>query len=210
MAEWTGDDVFNDAEADEDRQRRKDIRRSLLGTVAGVAMLLGPIVLANAVVPDDDGDVRADDESAAPVITALQNRETTREADQARAGAALSMRTTTTAPPPPETTTTEATTTTTEAHEPIPVPPNSGGFGDPHSYETWDALAQCESGGNWEYSAGPYYGGLQFSLSTWRGMGLDGYPYEYSREEQIAAGIRLQESSGWNAWPACSRKLGLL
>ena len=51
------------------------------------------------------------------------------------------------------------------------------------SGSVWDRLAQCESGGNWSINTGNgYYGGLQFSLSTWRAYGGDGYPHQASRE----------------------------
>lgn len=74
----------------------------------------------------------------------------------------------------------------------------------------WDALAQCESGGNWSLSTGNgYYGGLQFSLTTWRGVGGTGYPHQHSAQEQIARGRRLQALQGWGAWPSCSRQIGL-
>lgn len=74
----------------------------------------------------------------------------------------------------------------------------------------WDSLARCESGGNWAINSGNgYYGGLQFALSSWRGVGGSGYPHHASREVQIEMGKRLQASQGWGAWPACSRKLGL-
>ena len=75
----------------------------------------------------------------------------------------------------------------------------------------WDRLAQCESGGNWSINSGNgYYGGLQFTLSTWRSVGGSGYPHQASREEQIAGGKILQARSGWGQWPACAAKLGLL
>ena len=74
----------------------------------------------------------------------------------------------------------------------------------------WDRLAQCESGGNWSINTGNgYYGGLQFSLQSWRAVGGSGYPHNHSREEQIRRGEKLQAIQGWGAWPACSRKLGL-
>ena len=74
----------------------------------------------------------------------------------------------------------------------------------------WDRLAQCESGGNWAINTGNgYYGGLQFSLSSWRAVGGSGYPHQSTRAEQINRGERLQSLQGWGAWPACSRKLGL-
>lgn len=74
----------------------------------------------------------------------------------------------------------------------------------------WDRLAQCESGGNWAINTGNgYYGGLQFSLSTWRAVGGSGYPHQASRDEQITRGKILQARSGWGQWPACAAKLGL-
>jgi hypothetical protein len=74
----------------------------------------------------------------------------------------------------------------------------------------WDRLAECEAGGDWSINTGNgYYGGLQFSLSSWRGVGGSGYPHEASREEQIARGERLLAVQGWGAWPACSVELGL-
>ena len=74
----------------------------------------------------------------------------------------------------------------------------------------WDQLARCESGGNWAINTGNgYYGGVQFSLATWRGVGGSGLPSENSREEQIARAEILLARSGWGQWPACSAKLGL-
>lgn len=74
----------------------------------------------------------------------------------------------------------------------------------------WDRLAQCESGGNWSIDTGNgYYGGLQFSLASWRGVGGSGYPNKASRTEQISRAETLRERQGWRAWPACSDKLGL-
>lgn len=79
------------------------------------------------------------------------------------------------------------------------------------SGSVWDQLARCESGGNWAINTGNgYYGGLQFSLGSWRGVGGAGLPSQASREEQIARGQMLQARQGWGAWPACARKLGLL
>ncbi|MGG7308552.1 transglycosylase family protein [Curtobacterium sp. AB451] len=78
------------------------------------------------------------------------------------------------------------------------------------SGSTWDALAQCESGGNWAINTGNgYYGGLQFSLGTWQANGGSGNPAAASRSAQIAVAERVLASQGWGAWPACSAKLGL-
>jgi len=74
----------------------------------------------------------------------------------------------------------------------------------------WDQLARCESGGNWSINTGNgYFGGLQFSLSTWRAVGGHGLPSDNSREEQIARAEILLARSGWGQWPACTAKLGL-
>lgn len=75
----------------------------------------------------------------------------------------------------------------------------------------WDSLARCEAGGNWAINTGNgFYGGLQFTLSSWRAVGGSGYPNQASREEQIMRGQMLQARQGWGAWPACSAKLGLI
>ncbi|WP_334122492.1 transglycosylase family protein [Glutamicibacter sp.] len=78
---------------------------------------------------------------------------------------------------------------------------------------TWKALAKCESGGNWAINSGNgYYGGLQFSASSWRAVGGTKYaplPHQATPQEQIAAAEKLRASGGWGHWPACSAKLGL-
>lgn len=74
---------------------------------------------------------------------------------------------------------------------------------------TWDALAQCESGGDWSINTGNgYYGGLQFSLSTWQANGGTGNPADASREEQIRVAENTLASQGWGAWPSCSAQIG--
>ncbi len=75
----------------------------------------------------------------------------------------------------------------------------------------WDALAQCESGGNWAINTGNgYYGGLQFNLGTWQAYGGSGYPHQNSREAQIAVAERLRAATGgYGSWPHCSAQLGL-
>ena len=75
----------------------------------------------------------------------------------------------------------------------------------------WDAVAQCESGGNWAANTGNgYYGGLQFNLGTWQAYGGTGLPSNNSREVQIAVATRLRNASGgYGAWPHCSAALGL-
>lgn len=78
---------------------------------------------------------------------------------------------------------------------------------------TWDQLAQCESGGDWSANTGNgFYGGLQFSDSTWGAYGGDQYAStadQASKSEQIAVAERILSGQGWGAWPACSSELGL-
>ncbi|MFT4199895.1 transglycosylase family protein [Gordonia sp. (in: high G+C Gram-positive bacteria)] len=72
----------------------------------------------------------------------------------------------------------------------------------------WDAVAQCESGGNWAINTGNgYYGGLQFSQSTWQANGGSGMPHQNSREAQIAVAERVLARQGIGAWPSCGGRL---
>jgi LysM repeat protein len=78
------------------------------------------------------------------------------------------------------------------------------------STATWDAIAQCESSGNWHIDTGNgYYGGLQFLPATWRAFGGTGNPANASKAEQIRVAERVLKVQGWNAWPTCSARLGL-
>ncbi|MFI7605915.1 transglycosylase family protein [Micromonospora sp. NPDC049366] len=76
----------------------------------------------------------------------------------------------------------------------------------------WDAIAQCESGGNWHINTGNgYYGGLQFSQSTWKGYGGTRYAARAdlaTRGEQIAVAEKVLDGQGIGAWPTCGRKAG--
>jgi len=73
------------------------------------------------------------------------------------------------------------------------------------SVSTWDRVADCESSGNWHINTGNgYYGGLQFSLSTWRGYGGSGMPQNASKMEQIRIAEKVLAGQGWGAWPVCS------
>jgi hypothetical protein len=88
----------------------------------------------------------------------------------------------------------------------------------PSDGSRWDQLAQCEAGGNWAANTGNGFGGgLQFmhqrSYSTWLSFGggeFAPHPWEASREQQIDIAERVLASSGWGAWPGCSRKFGWL
>ncbi|MBL1083232.1 transglycosylase family protein [Streptomyces actinomycinicus] len=75
------------------------------------------------------------------------------------------------------------------------------------SVSTWDKVAQCESGGNWSINTGNgYYGGLQFSQSTWERNGGTAYASRADlagKREQILVGEKVLASQGEGAWPVC-------
>ena len=73
----------------------------------------------------------------------------------------------------------------------------------------WDAVAQCESGGNWGINTGNgFSGGLQFTPQTWAGYGGQGSAQNASREQQIQVAERVLAGQGKGAWPVCGQGLG--
>lgn len=80
----------------------------------------------------------------------------------------------------------------------------------PERVDLWDRLAACESGGDWSADTGNgFYGGVQFTLESWRTVGGEGNPADATRDEQIMRAERLEQAQGWEAWPACAEQLGL-
>ena len=77
----------------------------------------------------------------------------------------------------------------------------------------WDRLAQCESTGNWHINSGNgYYGGIQFSSSTWLSFGGDKYAKRAdlaTKAQQIEIGRAVLAAQGPHAWPVCSIEAGL-
>ncbi|MGV9560787.1 transglycosylase family protein [Streptomyces sp. NPDC003480] len=75
----------------------------------------------------------------------------------------------------------------------------------------WDAVAQCESGGNWSINTGNgFYGGLQFTNSTWAGYGGTAYAPRAdlaSKAQQIAVAEKVLAGQGKGAWPVCGTGL---
>jgi resuscitation-promoting factor RpfA len=75
----------------------------------------------------------------------------------------------------------------------------------------WDAVAQCEAGGNWSINTGNgYYGGLQFSASTWAAYGGTQYAAsadQASKADQIAVAEKVLAAQGKGAWPNCGTGL---
>jgi hypothetical protein len=136
---------------------------------------------------------------------------------------------TTTAPPPPPTIwsgamnlppmLTPATVAVVAARgpaiqltEPPPAPPTTTIPVPPH-FDVWVELAECESGGDWSINTGNgYYGGLQFTLTSWNATG--GWQHAPRPDladalDQMWAAEVLLMHQGWGAWPACARRLGL-
>jgi uncharacterized protein YabE (DUF348 family) len=93
--------------------------------------------------------------------------------------------------------------------EPAPPPPPAPAPAPAANYASgssvWDQIAECESGGNWATNTGNgYYGGLQFSLSTWQAYGGTSRPDLTSREYQISIAEKVRAASGgYGAWPHC-------
>jgi hypothetical protein len=113
--------------------------------------------------------------------------------------------------PTPNSATMEATIRTIAT--PRPVPAAAPGDGAPLDPSVWDRLAHCESSGNWAINTGNgYYGGLQFSYSTWLAYGggaFAEYAHLATREQQILIAENLHARRGFQPWPACRIKLGL-
>ncbi|MDQ0306350.1 transglycosylase family protein [Kitasatospora herbaricolor] len=78
---------------------------------------------------------------------------------------------------------------------------------------TWDKVAQCEATGNWAINSGNgFYGGLQFTSSTWAAFGGTAYApqaHQATKAQQIAIGEKVLAAQGPGAWPVCSVKAGL-
>ncbi len=69
----------------------------------------------------------------------------------------------------------------------------------------WEAVAQCESGGNWAANTGNgAYGGLQFKQATWEEYGGVGSPAKASKQQQIQVANRVLAGQGPGAWPKCA------
>ncbi|MEU1402075.1 transglycosylase family protein [Streptomyces sp. NPDC005728] len=75
----------------------------------------------------------------------------------------------------------------------------------------WDAVAQCEAGGNWSINTGNgYYGGLQFSASTWAAYGGTQYAAQANqatKAQQITVAEKVLAAQGKGAWPVCGTGL---
>ncbi|MDT0487962.1 MULTISPECIES: transglycosylase family protein [Streptomyces] len=93
----------------------------------------------------------------------------------------------------------------------IAAPLMAAGNASAATASEWDTVAQCESGGNWSINTGNgYYGGLQFSASTWAAYGGTQYAAQAnqaSKSQQIAVAEKVLASQGKGAWPVCGTGL---
>ncbi|QBJ98237.1 LysM peptidoglycan-binding domain-containing protein [Rhodococcus sp. ABRD24] len=72
----------------------------------------------------------------------------------------------------------------------------------------WSGVAECESSGNWAANTGNgFYGGLQFTQSTWEAYGGSGSAHNASKAEQIRVAENVLEGQGVGAWPVCGQYL---
>ncbi|BBC31187.1 Peptidase, M23 family [Streptomyces graminofaciens] len=87
------------------------------------------------------------------------------------------------------------------------------GVAEAADVETWDKVAACESTNDWDINSGNgYYGGLQFTQSTWEAYGGTAYAARAdlaTKDQQIAIAEKVLEGQGPGAWPVCSVRAGL-
>ncbi|MFI1148385.1 transglycosylase family protein [Streptomyces sp. NPDC020817] len=95
----------------------------------------------------------------------------------------------------------------------LALPLIGAGTADAASVDTWNKVADCESTNNWHINTGNgYYGGLQFSQSTWRAFGGTAYAARAdlaTKDQQIAVAEKVLGGQGPQAWPACGKQAGL-
>ncbi|GAB2817969.1 hypothetical protein GCM10027091_56670 [Streptomyces daliensis] len=95
----------------------------------------------------------------------------------------------------------------------LAIPLVGAHFAQAAPVETWNKVAACESGNKWDINTGNgYYGGLQFSQSTWRAYGGTAYAARAdlaTKSEQIAVAEKVLEGQGPGAWPTCGPRAGL-
>ncbi len=104
------------------------------------------------------------------------------------------------------------TVTTVGAAAAVPLI-GSAGVADAAPASAWNAVAACESSGNWHINTGNgFYGGLQFTQSTWDAFGGGAYASRAdfaTPDQQMAIANKVLAGQGWGAWPVCSQKAGV-
>ena len=125
---------------------------------------------------------------------------------------------TSTARSAPSATSTTATTAPKATANPSSKTPEAGGGNTVAApgladSSVWDALAQCESGGNWAINTGNgLYGGLQLDRGAWLSNGGAAYaplPSDATRQQQILIAVKVHADRGFSPWSSCARRLGL-
>ncbi|MCD7441626.1 LysM peptidoglycan-binding domain-containing protein [Streptomyces lincolnensis] len=93
----------------------------------------------------------------------------------------------------------------------IAAPLMAAGNASAATASEWDAVAQCESGGDWTINTGNgYYGGVQFSASTWAAYGGTKYAAQANqatKAQQIEIAEKVLAGQGKGAWPVCGKNL---
>ncbi|WP_406432823.1 transglycosylase family protein [Streptomyces sp. NBC_00631] len=106
-----------------------------------------------------------------------------------------------------------ASLTVTAGGAGLALPLAAAGSADAASVSTWDKVAACESSGDWGINTGNgFYGGLQFTQSTWEAYGGTRYAPRAdlaTKDQQIAVAERVLDGQGPGAWPVCSVRAGL-
>ncbi|MGW0860547.1 peptidoglycan DD-metalloendopeptidase family protein [Streptomyces sp. NPDC002690] len=106
-----------------------------------------------------------------------------------------------------------ASLTVTAGGAGIALPLITAGTAHAASVDTWEKVAACESTNNWHINTGNgYYGGLQFSGSTWAAYGGTAFAARAdlaTKDQQIAIAEKVLDGQGPGAWPVCSARAGL-
>ncbi|MEU4872084.1 transglycosylase family protein [Streptomyces sp. NPDC021608] len=106
-----------------------------------------------------------------------------------------------------------ASLTVTAGGAGMAIPLIGAGAAQAADVDTWNKVAACESSGDWSINSGNgYYGGLQFTQSTWEAYGGARYAARAdlaTRDQQIAVAERVLDGQGPGAWPVCSGRAGL-
>ncbi|MER7837119.1 transglycosylase family protein [Streptomyces sp. NPDC096040] len=106
-----------------------------------------------------------------------------------------------------------ASLTVTAGGAGLAIPLAAAGSAEAASVSTWDKVAACESSGDWGINTGNgYYGGLQFTQSTWEAYGGTRYAPRAdlaTKDQQIAVAEKVMDGQGPGAWPVCSVQAGL-
>ncbi|MFE9252764.1 transglycosylase family protein [Streptomyces sp. NPDC007088] len=106
-----------------------------------------------------------------------------------------------------------ASLTVTASGAGLALPLVAAGSAHAATEDTWRKVAACESGNDWDINTGNgFYGGLQFTQSTWKAYGGGAFADRAdhaSRTQQMAVAEKVLEGQGPGAWPQCGPRAGL-